>query len=557
MLSTAENSPPFLHFHAGESSTVYVPRGMQYVYCESNVLDSAVQSRQMFGDNKFCEPGPVAIDSEDGLLSHFVLSCPPSECLVTGCSGHELHVKGLSGCGIDTVNAPVGTSFNLTFVVFDSHRPAATASISRTILVISPCSSTEIYCPHRAVICAAIPCFLRAEVEEPVEAFVPPELVLNTSTLPDGLYEVVDARPGSVMGLHVWTLCGYMSPLDFTNICGAANQRDVLQNMLPDCGTNQRDECSLTVLRGETSAPRPSASVIREHGSVCTSAGQDCGAVCSFRALAAGTCPPSQQPYAMQTFYSTASASDSLSMGNALTVQMSVVPVLATASVLVNVTVFSSGTVNSSQPLLQSIAQQARGSVHCSPLAADVHAMLWNHVSSHSRCLSLGRPSQQASVSESIADSRIVIITEVVNARVLPSASSSDAASEGGLSAVGMLELEASVAIGADAPTEGSSQLQDSALSCLNSASYITLQSAQDSFTWLSGAVEEGTGLGDVRITASTSLIVGSRGTCSQISDTDLANDALVAFSEDVYMQQLLPGNVVHCPHHLFRANYL
>jgi hypothetical protein len=36
---------------------------------------------------------------------------------------------------VDTVNAPVGTSFHLQFTVFDSHRPSASRSLSRTIEV--------------------------------------------------------------------------------------------------------------------------------------------------------------------------------------------------------------------------------------------------------------------------------------------------------------------------------------------------------------------------------------------------------------------------------------
>lgn len=118
---------------------------------------------------------------------------------------------------------------------------------------------------------------------------------------------------------------------------------------------------------------------------------------------------------------------------------------------------------------------------------------------------------------DSTAESRIVILTEVENARVLPSVLPSDIEADGGLSTVGVLEVEVSVAIGADVPAESSSQLQNSAISCLNSAWHGTLQSAQDSYTRLSRTVEEGAGLHNVRITASTSLIVGSKVTCPQI----------------------------------------
>jgi hypothetical protein len=63
------------------------------------------------------------------------------------CPGHELFRKGLSGCGIDTVNSPVGTVFALAFTVSDLSFPPATSEALRLITVISPCEPGQTYCP--------------------------------------------------------------------------------------------------------------------------------------------------------------------------------------------------------------------------------------------------------------------------------------------------------------------------------------------------------------------------------------------------------------------------
>jgi hypothetical protein len=70
--------------------------------------------------------------------------------MVFNCPGHESHRKGLSGCGIDTVNAPVDTIFFLLFTVSDFSFPPATSTAQRIIKVVSPCEESEIYCPDLA-----------------------------------------------------------------------------------------------------------------------------------------------------------------------------------------------------------------------------------------------------------------------------------------------------------------------------------------------------------------------------------------------------------------------
>lgn len=68
-----------------------------------------------------------------------------------GCPGHESVRKGLSGCGVNTVQASVGTWFSVNFTVSDFNTPPATSSVQRLILVVSPCADQETYCPDLAL----------------------------------------------------------------------------------------------------------------------------------------------------------------------------------------------------------------------------------------------------------------------------------------------------------------------------------------------------------------------------------------------------------------------
>ena len=46
-----------------------------------------------------------------------VLMCPSDGCLATGCVGSLVTDKQPVACGIDTVNADIGQTYTLTFVV--------------------------------------------------------------------------------------------------------------------------------------------------------------------------------------------------------------------------------------------------------------------------------------------------------------------------------------------------------------------------------------------------------------------------------------------------------
>ena len=86
-----------------------------------------------------CDPGVVALDSEDGTsLQGSVLLCPPPGCQSNGCSGNHIGEKDIPACGVDTSNSTaIGSTFLVTFVVFDSS--GLNASVSRAVTVVSPC----------------------------------------------------------------------------------------------------------------------------------------------------------------------------------------------------------------------------------------------------------------------------------------------------------------------------------------------------------------------------------------------------------------------------------
>ena len=132
-----------------------------------------------------------------------ILSCPPDSCMLFNCPGHEVRVKGLSGCGIDTVSAPVDTLLVLNFVSPDSHTPSAVTRVSRMIVVVSPCGPEHIYCadladpqqpPGSGHACGTTNCAFRAailalQLPEPV----PPSLSFSSAVPLTSLSEAQDS----------------------------------------------------------------------------------------------------------------------------------------------------------------------------------------------------------------------------------------------------------------------------------------------------------------------------------------------------------------------------
>ncbi|KAK3270208.1 hypothetical protein CYMTET_21381 [Cymbomonas tetramitiformis] len=141
------DSPPTIELLA---STTFVEVRQHQVY-------AACAERDAGNAEVECEPGVAAYDTEDGDLSSQVLVCPPSSCIAVGCPGHEWAIKGLQGC-INT-SAPVGTVFEVEWVVFDSGMLAQNASVTRLISIIQPCNLGETLCDD--LTCSTIDCDTR------------------------------------------------------------------------------------------------------------------------------------------------------------------------------------------------------------------------------------------------------------------------------------------------------------------------------------------------------------------------------------------------------------
>ena len=89
-----------------QTNQVLVPRGWEYTKCTSMQQPTLLEP---------CEPGA---NGSTNSMTLRVLACPPLSCLPIGCPGHEFVKKGLQGCGLDTLNSPVGTEFSIEFTVF-------------------------------------------------------------------------------------------------------------------------------------------------------------------------------------------------------------------------------------------------------------------------------------------------------------------------------------------------------------------------------------------------------------------------------------------------------
>ena len=62
-------------------------------------------------------------------------------------AGHEFRSVGLTPCALDTAAADIGTKFTIAFTVSDSSSPPLQASVTRTVVVVPPCSSGMSF-PH-------------------------------------------------------------------------------------------------------------------------------------------------------------------------------------------------------------------------------------------------------------------------------------------------------------------------------------------------------------------------------------------------------------------------
>ncbi|KAG2499887.1 hypothetical protein HYH03_002176 [Edaphochlamys debaryana] len=173
---------------------VWVPRGVAYRRCAPGSAPTAARP---------CEPLGSAVSSEGANLTSAIALCPPNNCAKTQCRMHWADRKQPSECGVDTVTAPVGTTFTLRVVVFDSR--GANASAERQVTVASPCAPGQTYCAlplrqsgggggggsARRYVCSDLPCAALAAASSAMEgaaaAVAAPRLFLLPGAHADNL----------------------------------------------------------------------------------------------------------------------------------------------------------------------------------------------------------------------------------------------------------------------------------------------------------------------------------------------------------------------------------
>lgn len=481
----AQNSPPTLAFSAGDPQAIYVPRGTAYGFC--NTTSEASTSAGGF----LCEAGPAAADEEDGDLTHRVLACPPVQCLSVGCPGHELQTKGLAGCGVDTVNAPIGTSFNITFTVFDLNRPAASASLFRLVTVATPCALGQQYCPDSSVQCADAPCNLRDVLEAAEAPLSPPELVVDLSGVPERSAELQGATTSGSRTLSIWGLCGRRLPVDFTHICAQSGSAQKPSGELwasQQCATTTAtttqgevgatdatgDQCTVSVEQdgGIGALPTPTVAIVREvedscGGDVEDASAADCDVVrCSLAALAGGRCSPSRQVFTMHALHESSSAAGGELQE--LRVEAEVLRTVANATAAMHANV-SVGDVQHREHLA-ALAALASGTEQCSIIASALHGFVAQHVQASLACESF-RTAAASAAEVSRSDAAVAVeVTQAQHTQTDVNLDDIITDSPGTFTPVGFLEITVIIEIGVKFTVNSSSTIEAAATACLDAA---------------------------------------------------------------------------------------
>ena len=73
-------------------------------------------------------------------------------------AGYKFTEQGISSCAVNT-SQPVGTMFAVNFVVFDLSIPSKSATVTRTVQIVSPCSPGRVLCPDGT--CSIVACSVR------------------------------------------------------------------------------------------------------------------------------------------------------------------------------------------------------------------------------------------------------------------------------------------------------------------------------------------------------------------------------------------------------------
>lgn len=73
-------------------------------------------------------------------------------------AGYKFTEQGISLCAVNT-SKPVGTTFKVTFMVFDLSIPSKNASVTRTIQIVNPCDTDQYLCDDGT--CSNVACSVR------------------------------------------------------------------------------------------------------------------------------------------------------------------------------------------------------------------------------------------------------------------------------------------------------------------------------------------------------------------------------------------------------------
>ena len=73
-------------------------------------------------------------------------------------AGYLFSQQGIKSCAVNT-SAAIGTTFSITFVVFDYSIPSLNASVTRTGIIVNPCASGQYLCSDGT--CSTVACNLR------------------------------------------------------------------------------------------------------------------------------------------------------------------------------------------------------------------------------------------------------------------------------------------------------------------------------------------------------------------------------------------------------------
>ena len=172
----------------------------------------------------------------------------------------------------------------LPFVVFDSNTPAASATLNKTIVVVSPCDEGLIFCPGAAQVCGSSTCSVRSALNATQALFapVPPSFSVMSPSLLEPLAQL------NATQLTFFSACDTAWPFSLA-VCGTKH-----------AGVPAWGRCDMQAAVSTTSvADAPVLTVVT--GTNCTFddvAAGNC-ARCSLDTIQAGNCPASEQLFGL------------------------------------------------------------------------------------------------------------------------------------------------------------------------------------------------------------------------------------------------------------------